>query len=177
MSTIKNEIKKFKDVGITPIKCTEKTGTEELKKLHIKANDILYRYSFRPILYDIIVLVKGKIVSVGKEIKALDVPNSALAKKEEILKKLRIQLSALIKLESEYRCIDEDANKAAEALQKYKVAQYIKVKYSMSQEEMLKELEDNKELYEALKENYAILPSFEQMQKELLENFSSRYIF
>ncbi len=82
-------LKLGQEIGISPIKCENKEGTEALKTLHFKINDVLYAHTYRYIFPATAARLLDSLTSLGVELKDLQVPDKAAPKKEEILVALR----------------------------------------------------------------------------------------
>ena len=97
-------------------------------------------------------------------------------KQNEILQKLRTICTNLNTYILDYQETDESEINASHSLQKYQLGKYIKNKDKLTTEEILTLLNENKELYEDLKED-TVLQSFTKMQNELIERFNKFYCF
>lgn len=82
-------LKLGKDLGMVVIKCDNREGTESIKTIHHKINDYFYKYAYRYIDPKLAGQLYDKLVALGKELNDLKVPDKAMAKKNEILTKLR----------------------------------------------------------------------------------------
>lgn len=82
-------LKQGKDVGVSVIKCQNREGTEQLKKLHYDVNDILFKWRGKYMFQADAEQVFTELCNAGKEINALVVPEKAAAKKMELLTALR----------------------------------------------------------------------------------------
>ena len=72
-----------------PLKCEQREGCESIKTIHTQINDILYKYSFRYIDQGLANECYTKLVELGKKLSESKVPDRAVAKKDELLSKLR----------------------------------------------------------------------------------------
>lgn len=82
-------MKKGVDLGLVPIKCENKTGTESLKTIHHRINSILYSNTYRYIDQALAIEMYRNLCGLGKELGELEVPDAAKPKKGEILEALR----------------------------------------------------------------------------------------
>lgn len=92
-------LKQGKQLGLAPIKAENKEGTDRLKDLHYRINDILYPNAGRYIDQALAHKLYQDLCGLGVELDKLEVPERARAKKTEILGKLRTICSNL----KEYR--------------------------------------------------------------------------
>lgn len=106
-------IKLGKELGLTPIKCGNREGTPQLKELHYKINDILYKWSGKYLFQTDAEQVFRELCGYGKELSALVVPGKASAKKSELITALRKVCTSL----REY-CKNEQTSEDLELMQK-----------------------------------------------------------
>jgi hypothetical protein len=175
-----NSIKKLSEMGIAPIKCENKIGNDKLKELHYKVNQTIFFYSKKFINK----AIKAKLMdiwsTVGLEIKNLDVPQSAKAKKEEILQKLRERFTLLLQYKTDL--IEEKLNYGAMQTMKYQVSTYLYKKDHntlQTPEQIIELLNEFKTVASDWKEiNKSKWPqSFIKAKDELLQRLSEIYDF
>lgn len=163
-------MKTFEALGISIIKCQNKQTCDSLKDLQYDMNKVLYPLTKRIASKKAINRLRNCLISKGKKITELSCPASAEAKKKEILnnvKSMCISLGEQLKIEEDIS--QDEANKVF----RYQIAQYIKQKaQDLSNEEILKLLEQNKEISEDYP-NPTV--KFVEMQNELLERLKERY--
>lgn len=164
----------FKELGISIIKCENKQGNDKIKEIHYRINELLFKYQMRYAMWGLASFLEKKLTEFGIELAAVETTEAARAKKNEILTILRKYVRVL-KQYTDVNGIDAtEENKAATAIQKYSVSNYLKNKETLSTEQIITILEDNKELYDNAIKNY-IIPSFKKMNDELIEMFKKRY--
>jgi len=137
-----------KSLGVSPIKCEAKEGTDKLKDLHYRINDLLYRncgrYLFKPQAEELF----QNLCALGKELSALEVPDRARPKKDELLSKLRIICNSL----ATYRH-QEQTSEDIPLMQKtvnWWLHQYIAAKASMDTNKALELLAESKTLHDCV---------------------------
>lgn len=106
-------LKLGKELGLKPVRTQSKEGTQQLKELHYKINDTLYKWSGRFLFQVDAEQVFAELCEYGKELNALVVPEKASAKKTEIVNVLR-------KVCTELRgyCREEQTSEDLELMQK-----------------------------------------------------------
>lgn len=173
-------MRKFKEIeGFKYIKCEAKVGTDKLKELHYKANDIIFKYNMQFAFPRNVEIAEQLLKEVFVEIKDLDVNEKAQAKKDEILKLGRVLVSNLI----EYRKLfkyDESCVAAIEGMCKYRLSDYLKKKDSLTIADGVSLLIDNQTLNQIVgdvSDNLNIKPqvkAFIKMQDEIIEIISKQ---
>lgn len=138
-----------KDLGLNPIKCTNKEGTDQLKSLHYQVNDILFTLNGKLVFKSTATKAFNSLTELGKTIKELPVPDKANAKKEEILGKLR---EVCLKLRNYITTYKEEESDVP-AMQKsvnFWLHRYIdeKSKNGLTLSVIVSLLQDQKELWE-----------------------------
>lgn len=135
-----------KTLGLTPIKCENREGTEALKKIHYAINDVLYvnagKYLFKPQaekMYE-------TLVNYGKELKDLEVPEKAQPKKNEILAELRTRCNSL-KVYKQNNQVSEDVPEMQRAVN-WTIHLWIEAKDSMTPEKALELLRESKTVHD-----------------------------
>ena len=171
-------MKRFKEIGVTVLKDFKvKENSEEMKKLLYEINDILYKKQQQYALYTTANRLRNILIQYGVQIKGLELKKDSFKQKQnEILQKLRTICTNLNTYILDYQETDESEINASHSLQKYQLGKYIKNKDKLTTEEILTLLNENKELYEDLKED-RVLQSFTKMQNELIEMFNKFYCF
>lgn len=169
-------MRKGEELGIESIKTQSKEGNHKLQALHYRINDILYDYKMRYISPHTAIRVANDLTTLGVEVKEVDVNTKAVAKKEEILSKLRTIVQSLKQYAKSYVWQQSDSSQV-EATLKYQISKYIRTKENLDVEKMLCE---NKQIWEEL---YLQCPyrgriqtkKFVDMQYELLDIFNNKY--
>lgn len=148
-------------LGLVPLKCTSKEGTDKLKEIHHGINDILYgtRYAF--IFKRNANDIYNRLCVYGKDLAGLEVPDRAKAKKEELLAKLRLVCNSLNVYRKQDQTV-EDVDKMDKALG-YFIHKFIEIKDNITFEKAVELLKESKELYDN------VYPFAEHLSK--IENF------
>lgn len=165
-------MKKFNEIGIAIIKCQNKTGADNLKEVHYKINGYIYKYFNMYAIKSLVRNLYSKLIECGKELKDLQVPQSAQSKKDEILQQLRTMCRSLDNYINTETYTEEDKNNAILATLKYKVSNYLRNKPLLTENEILSLLEENKTIYDLLNVNYQ---PFQKMQDELIQMLIDKY--
>lgn len=156
----------LENLGITPIRCENKATDEEVKEIHYSVNDILYRYRFCLISGPMAKYIARKLEGYRNGLRGLwsKEKGQIRAKVSELGKTLSTYINKL----NDYNPQDsEDDN--ARVLRK-RVAEYVKVKDELDFEGSLKFARENW----ILDRKYsALVPSFKQMQRELIESLNN----
>lgn len=171
------------EIGLAPIRCKNKEGTESLKTLHYRVNDILYAHTYRYIFQEEAVTINSKLVALGKELKELKVPEKAQPKKNEILNALRTICRSLQGY-SNYPQTSDDAEAIQRAVNGL-VHQFIKTKNDsrrtpagdsrLTPEEWLTFLVRTRKLYDYTNGHHHLLKldTLRKVNAECLEAISS----
>lgn len=114
-------MKRLEELNINPIKCEHKQGTEKLKALHYSANEVIFKYHKRYINAVIAAKIYKAFITIGKDIKDLEVPDSAKAKQRELLDILR----GYCKIISGYKPDDNNYEFAASKTMQFALSQYL----------------------------------------------------
>lgn len=140
-------LKQGKQLGLVPIKCDNREGTDKLKELHYRINDILYTNSGKYIDRELADSIYTDLCELGKAVDGLEVPDRAKAKKSEILSKLRIICKGLKEYKKEYQTID-DAPLMQKAINWF-IHQYIDAKQNdkLTDELAVSMVKESKRLY------------------------------
>lgn len=173
-------MKKFKDIeGFKSIKCEAKVGTDKLKELHYRANDIIFKYNMQFAFPRNVEIAEQLLKDVFIEIKDLDVNEKAQAKKDEILKLGRVMVANLIAYRKQFK-YDESCVTAIEGMCKYRLSDYLKKKDSLTIADGVSLLRDNQALNQIVgdvSDNLNIKPqvkAFIKMQDEIIEIISKQ---
>lgn len=173
-------MKKFKEIeGFTSIKCEAKVGTDKLKELHYKANDIIFKYNMQYAFPRNVKIAEQLLTEVFIEIKDLNVNEKAQAKKDEILKLGRVIVTNLIAYRKQFK-YDESCVTAIEGMCKYRLSDYLKKKDTLMITEGVSLLRDNQILNQIVGDvsaNLNIKPqvkAFIKMQDEIIEIISKQ---
>lgn len=153
-------MKKGTELGVKPLKCENKEGTDKLKAVHFKINDILYNNAGKWIDPTLAETLYTDLCALGVELDELDVPERARAKKKELLSKLRPICVTL----KDYRKQPLTANDLPQmqATLNYFIHVYIEAKKNdnIKPEEVLAMLIESRRLYNAF------LPFVEQLKTD-----------
>ena len=163
-------IKQGKQLGLTPIKAENKEGTDKLKELHYRINDILYANAGKYIDQALAHSLYKDLCGLGVELDALQVPDRAKPKKTEILSKLRTVCTNLKDYRKNTQTI-EDAPLMQKAVN-WTVHLCIEArdKGELTSDKVLELLKETKRVYEAFK------PFEEHLKLETLIKFNSELI-
>ena len=163
-------LKKGFEIGLTPIKTQSKDGTQQLKELHYKVNDTLYKWSGRFLFQADAEQVFTELCNAGKELNALVVPDKKKKKKTEIVNALRKVCTSL-----RGYCKEEQTSEDLELMQKalnYFLHKAIEAKSEgLTVEKTVSLLQEQKELWQNIKKflDNLKLSNFLKMNRELLD--------
>lgn len=162
-------------LGLTPIKCESKTGTDKLKELHYAVNAILYKASGRYIFQRQAENLYRELCEYGKQLASLEVPDKAKPKKEELLSKLRVICNSLNVYRKQSQN-SEDIEGMQRALNWF-LHRYIEVKDNITDEQALELLKESKELSDAVYpwEESLKLSNMNKANRELLSFITTKY--
>lgn len=152
---------KGETLGLVPIKCENKEGTEKLKEIHHGINDVLFGFRFKYIFQRDADNIFTKLCTYGKDLSGLEVPDKAKPKKNELLEKLRVICNSVNVYRKQSQTID-DVDKMDKALG-YFVHDFIDKKDNLTLETATALLRESKELYDN------VYPFAEHLTK--IENF------
>lgn len=168
-------MKKFNEVkNFTSIRCEAKVSTDELKALHYQANDIIFSYNMQFAFPKNVEQAIKQLTEVFVKIKNLEVKDSALDKKKEILTKGRTIVQTLKDYINNFK-YDDSCVAAIESMCKFQLSNYLKAKDSLTIQSGVELLEKNTVLREIAKDvanNLNIQPKinpFLKMQEEVIE--------
>ena len=133
-----------KTLGITPIKCEAKEGTDKIKEIHYAVNDILYENSGKYIFQPMAERIYNQLCDYGKQLASLQVPDRANAKKSELLSKLRTVCNSL-KVYKGQNQTSEDLKEMQAAIN-WLLHRFIEAKPTLTPEQALKFLKETKEM-------------------------------
>jgi hypothetical protein len=133
-----------KSIGITPLKCEAKEGTDKLKELHYAINEQLYKYSGKYIFKAQAERLFTQLCDYGKKLASLEVPDRASAKKSELLGKLRTVCNSLKTYKGQNQT-SEDVPLMQKAIN-FLLHRYIEAKDTLTPEQALEFLKETKEL-------------------------------
>lgn len=170
-------MKKGIDLGLTIIKCQNKSGTDSLKELHHQVNDVFFPNTYRYIDHKLANRMYDELCVLGKKLSDLRVPESAAAKKAELLTELRKRCKIL----KEYKEISntvEDVPQMQSNLNWF-VHTYIDAKKNdnIKPQEVLDLLVESRRLWDAFSpfEQHLRTDHFIKANGELLRWFESKY--
>lgn len=165
------------EIGVNPIKCEAKEGTDKLKEYHHQINDILYKNRYKYIDQKLAITMYTALCDLGVKIDELEVPERARAKKKELITKLRTVCLALRDYKKEHQTV-EDVALMQKALGWF-VHTYIDAKKNdnIKPEEVLDMLVESRRLWDAFSpfEQYLRTDHFIKANGELLRWFESKY--
>lgn len=170
-------MKKGSELGISPIKCEAKEGTDKLKTLHFQINDILYKNKGKYIDQKLAYSLYTDLCALGVQLDELEVPERARAKKKELLGKLRSICMTLKDYRKQPQTM-EDVPQMQKAFGFF-VHCYIEAKKNdnIKPEEVLGMLVESRRLYDAFLpfSEHLELATFIKVNGELLRWFESKY--
>lgn len=133
-----------KTLNVTPIKCEAKEGTDKLKEIHYRINDLLYANSGKYLFQRQAEKLYQDLCALGKELSLLQVPDRASAKKAELLTKLRVVCNSLNVYRKQQQT-SEDLDAMQRCLNWY-THRYIEARDNLTPEKALELLMESKEL-------------------------------
>jgi hypothetical protein len=168
-------LKQGKQLGITPIKCEQKEGTDKLKDLHYRINDILYSNSGKYIDKALAQSLYGDLCGLGVELDALEVPERARAKKTELLGKLRTVCMNLKDYRKQPQTIEDTQLMQAAINWVVHLCIDAKEKNELTPEKVLELLKETKRVYEAFKpfEEHLKTDTLIKLNGELVNNIDT----
>lgn len=171
-------LKLGRELGLSPIKTQSKEGTETIKQIHYKVNDVLFGLSGKLLFKKDAELAFTKLCGYGKELKELKVPEKANAKKDELLTALRRVCTVLRKYIGEVCVTEEDIPTIQKSIN-WAIHKYIQAKEEDKLDTMtvVGMLEGNKELWlniEPFVDNLK-KSNFLKMNRELLNILQSEF--
>lgn len=92
-------MKSLKELNIKIVRSQTKEGNAEIKDLHHKINDIIYKYQYQYITKGIGERILNEFITLGTELSNTEAQGNAVRKKEEILSQLRNYVRILKKYE------------------------------------------------------------------------------
>ena len=165
------------DIGVNPIKCDSKEGTEKLKELHHQINDILYNNRYKYIDQKLANTMFTALCDLGVKVDELEVPERAMAKKKELITKLRTVCKALQSYRKERQTV-EDVPLMQKALGWF-AHTYIVAKQQdeINPKQVLDMLIESRRLWDAFCpfEQHLNTATFVKINGELLRWFESKY--
>ena len=165
------------ELGIRPIKCENREGTDKLKSVHMRINEILYRNAGKYIDMKLANTIYSDLCALGVELDELEVPERAREKKKELLGKLRTVCMTL----KDYR---KQPQTAADVPTIQKVLNFFihlwieaKQKENLTPQEVLDLLIESRRLWDAYLpfEPYLKTAMFIKTNGELAEWFDRKY--
>lgn len=170
-------MKKGTELGIRPIKCENKSGTDKLKAIHFRINEILYNNAGKWIDPTLANAIYTDLCALGVELDELDVPETARPKKKELLGKLRPICVTL----KDYRKLPLTPNDLPQmqAALNFFIHLFIEAKKNdnIKPEEVLAMLVESRRLWDAFCpfEQHLKTDHFIKANGELLRWFESKY--
>lgn len=175
-------MKRGNELGIKPIKCKNREGTEDIRKIHMEINNLLYENSGKYINHQLALDIYEELCKKGLELKSLNVPERAKAKQTELLDKLR----DIIKTLKPYKEIGDDwtSEEDIECVQKtinFWLAQHIKNKkqYETDYDLLFSALKENKRIWQFARFFVASgikFQSFKDANEELLKMINTKFV-
>lgn len=168
-------MKRFNSIqDFTAIKCEAKACNDALRELHYQANDIIYNYAQQYAFPRNVQKAIDDLTKIFVEIKDLEVPATAKAKKEEILQKGRKMVRSLKAYKQNFT-YDKSCVGGIEAMCRFQLHKRLTIGDNLSIEEGAGFLRSNKVLKaiaEDVEQQLYIKPQinrFLQMQGEIIE--------
>lgn len=165
-----NTMKKGNELGLTIIKCQNKTGTDNLKDLHRRINAILYVNMYRYIDQQLACDIYTELCGIGKDLSDLKVPESARAKKEELLGELRKRCTVLKDYKKIPNTVDDVPQMQAVINYTVHICVEAKNNNNITPEEVLGLIKETKRVYNAFS------PFEEHLKIETLVKFNGELI-
>lgn len=171
-------------LGLECIKTENKEGNEEIKTLHYKINDILYKHNKQYISDVTARRISKELTQLGVELKNCTVKGKEELKQKEILQALRTIVKNLNGYADDFSWDDVDLAPIQSTVN-YCVAQYVKMKKEseLGEVQILRLLNRQKEVIEDfLKPSDEVLKDlniiqFKKMNEELLKMLADRYSY
>lgn len=164
------EIKRLKDLGISPIKLENKYGNKDIDNILHKANDLLFFFNLLYITETAKSYIQTQIKILGTDLKniSMSMAQKSSSRKDELRAKL---LDVYSKLNSYYPPSDNDINVIAvvEKMNRMQVAMYLKQKKEtvMTDEDRFEWISKIKMFSKA----YDVDKSLTSVMNELLDSF------
>ena len=166
------------ELGLAPIKCQNKEGTEELKKIHYDINDIFYMYKKKYISAFAGRKLYTELVTIGKSLAGLVVPAKAQAKKDELLTKLRATVLTLKHYANDYKWQSGD-EKQIQATINWEMKRLLDAKKDHelwnNPIQYLEEIKEIRELYIIPFPGKVLYGYLEEFNNEILEMINKKY--
>lgn len=173
-------MKKFKEIeGFTSIKCEAKVGTDKLKELHYKANDIIFKYNMQYAFPRNTQKAIDELSDVFVQIKELEVADAAKVKKEELLKQGRNIVTLLKEYIKSFK-YDDSCVSCIESMCKFQLSNYLKSQNTLNIDSGVQLLVDNVMLRDIANDVAANLnrqpniKTFLRMQGEIIDIISGQ---
>lgn len=168
-------MKNLTELGLDIIKCENKNGTDAIKTIHYQVNNIIMKNKYRLQSEKSAKRILDFLIANGVELNNLQVPQSAEAKKQEILKKLKSYCLILKRY-----MISKDTFESQGGVQKivnYMVGSYLNQKDEKynNVESILEYLQDMKNVAEDYDFNGVNTTKFKQLNEEILNDLTARY--
>jgi hypothetical protein len=162
-------------LGLTPIKCEAKEGTDKLKEIHYQINDVLYKNSGKYIFQSHAERLYNQLCDYGKRLASLEVPDKANPKKSELLTKLRTICNSL-KVYKKQAQTSEDVKEMQSAIN-WLLHRFIEAKDNITDEQALELLKETKELSDAVYpwEEELKLTNLVKMNRQLINLITTKY--
>lgn len=166
-----------------PITCSNREGTEKIKDIHYKINDIIFHWNYRYISPEDARQIYAELCEYGKALKDLETPDKAKPKQNEILTKLRgICQNLKVYAETYVLGTSEDLNHV-NATTRFLLSEYLKARNNneLTPQKILELLEDHKRIRTNMieplskKYNMSFNQAFTNLPEELIDTLRSRY--
>lgn len=163
------------DLGLTVIKCQNKTGSDNLKDVHHRVNAVLYNNTYRYIDQKLANKIYDDLCELGKELSGLKVPETARAKKEELLSELRKRCSTLKNYKKITNTVEDLPQMQAAINWVVHLCIDAKEKNELTPEKVLELLKETKRVYEAFKpfEEHLKTDTLVKLNGELVNNIDT----
>ena len=163
------------DLGLTIIKCQNKTGSDNLKDVHHRVNAVFYDNTYRYIDQKLACKIYDDLCELGKELNNLKVPESARAKKDELLGELRKRCTILKDYKKITNTVEEVPQMQAAINWVIHLCIEAKEKGDLAPEKVLSLLRETKRVYEAFKpfEEHLKVETLVKLNGELINNIDT----
>lgn len=166
-----------------PISCTNREGSDKIKDIHYQINDIIFQWGYKYMTPIDAHFVYNQLCELGKQLKDLEVPDRAQAKKDEILIKLRGICTNLKTYHDTYRLGSQEDVQQAMSTTKYLVSTYLKDRQNkaLTPQRIVELLEEHKRIRTNMLQplsqlyNVSYNTSFTNMPEELINTLRCMY--
>ena len=153
-----------KEIGVSPLKLTNKNSLKEIDETLYQVNDILFFFNNKYINKKAKDYIKENVTLLGKKLNNIPTNGDKSQRKAELLDKMRNVYSKL----STY--IPDDNEQQIANMCKFQLAMFIKNKETMTEEDRFKLLKDNV-LFTRI---YGYNEKIDSIQREILKLYQLR---